>query len=372
MFLKSLTLHNFRNIEHLTIDWHPEFNFIFGRNAQGKTNLLEAIALLAQLKSFRTSDRRELMRTGTELARIDGILEKDDLSWEMSVTLTASERHVTLNGKKPPTRKAYHGLLPLILFEPRHIYLFRDTPSERRRFLNQAVFLQDTGFLELHTDYEKVIQQKNRLLKDRRDSDMIDVWNDRLITLGANIIAKRLRWLSEISTILAAEYEALAHSGETLSLTYLSSASGNAPLAHATTSEDIMAALTERLNLRRQDEIDRGESLVGPHRDDFLAQLNDRALGRLGSQGENRSAIIALKLAQLKCYTQTHGKTPLFLLDDIASELDEERCHHLFTYLARESAQVFITTTEKRIEDADFAGHFRSFFVASGSVTVLT
>ncbi len=349
------------------IKWHPEFNFLYGQNAQGKTNVLEALHLLSRLKSFRTTDRSEMVRQGCESAVIDGVTRQDDLQWNARITLTATSRQVTLNGKKPKSQAAYASLLPLILFEPQDIYLFRHSPSDRRRALNQAVFLQNPIFLDLFTEYETVVKQKNRLLKDRANPELIAVWNDRLITAGAKLTAARLTLLNELAEGLAAEYEAIAKSGEQLTIHYHCAAAGKT-LEGTPTEADIAQILTETIKRRYFDELERGESLIGPHRDDITAFLDTRSIGRFGSQGENRSAIIALKLAQLKVYAQTHKRTPLFLLDDVASELDEARCQHLFNYLAKESAQVFITTTEKRLDDAEFRGHSQAFFVRAGTI----
>jgi len=367
MRIDTLTLRDFRNITQAQIKWHPEFNFLYGQNAQGKTNILEALHLLSRLKSFRTTDRSELVRQNAESAVIDGIIQQDDLQWNARITLTPTSRQVALNGKKSKSQAEYASLLPLILFEPQDIYLFRNAPSDRRKALNQAVFLQNPVFLALFTEYETVVKQKNRLLKDRADPELIAIWNDRLITTGAKLTAARLKLLGELADSLAAEYEAIAKSGEQLIIRYHCAAIGGA-LEGVPAEAELAQSLSEAIKRRYFDELERGESLVGPHRDDMTAFLDARSLGRFGSQGENRSAIIAFKLAQLKAYAQTHKRTPLFLLDDVASELDEARCQHLFTYLAKESAQVFITTTEKRLNDAEFQGHSQAFLVRSGTI----
>lgn len=372
MALTRLSLKNFRNFGAIEITPHPEFNFIFGRNAQGKTNLIEAIYYLSALKSFRTSDKLELMARGAEFAAMGARYGKDGLDWEVSVALTPQERRVLVNGKKPASRKEFHELMPLILFEPRDIYLFRDSPSGRRQFLNRALFLQDAGFLSLVTDYEKIISQKNRLLKERPDFEQISIWNERLADLGAHIIAQRAKWFHDIRSELSEEYRAISGSEEDLRLLYRPSQdvlSGIAADEASISEDDVRATLKSRLDARFRDEIERREAFVGPHRDDFAAELSGRDVGSYGSQGENRSAVIALKLAQLKLFSREFGKTPLFLLDDVASELDATRCRYLFRYLRDEQAQVFLTTTENDLIGDEFSGRSTVFRMEQGLVT---
>lgn len=372
MALTRLSLKNFRNFGAIEIAPHPEFNFIFGRNAQGKTNLIEAIYYLSALKSFRTSDKLELMARGAEFATVDARYGKDGLDWEVSVALTTQERRVLVNGKKPASRKAFHELMPLILFEPRDIYLFRDSPSGRRQFLNRALFLQDADFLSLVTDYEKIISQKNRLLKERPDFEQISIWNERLADLGARIIAQRAKWFRDIRSELSDEYRAISGSEEDLRLLYRPSQdvlSGIVADEASISEDDVRATLKSRLDARFRDELERREAFVGPHRDDFAAELSGRDIGSYGSQGENRSAVIALKLAQLKLFSREFGKTPLFLLDDVASELDATRCRYLFRYLRDEQAQVFLTTTENDLIGDEFSGRSTVFRMEQGLVT---
>ena len=367
MTLTELHLKNFRSYHNITLPCHPEFNFIYGKNAQGKTNLIEAIYYLSALKSFRTSEKLELIHRSANFAHIGGKLMEDGLTWDLAVTLSPQGRQIRVNDKPPPARHEYHALLPIILFEPRHIYLFRDAPAERRRYLNRALFLKNPATLALVHNYEKTLAQKNRLLKDRAPREQIAVWNEKLATLGSEITFERHLWCDEMNAFVAAEYRSLSGATDLLQLRYRPSValSGNTELTA------IHAQFHALLNERFSEEVDRRESLVGPHRDDWSAFLDERDVGKFASQGENRSVLIAVKLAQLKAYTARHGKTPLFLLDDVASELDENRCQYLFSYLCQESAQVFLTTTENRLIHERFQGRSQSFLIEHGTPTVL-
>lgn len=368
MHLKTLQINDFRNLKALTLPFHPQFNFIYGKNGQGKTNILEAIYYLSALKSFRTSERMDLIGRARDFAKIEAVFEKDDLSWDISIVLTPQDRQVLLNGKKPVARKIYHELIPLILFEPRHIYLFRDSPTARRHALNRAVFLEDASYLQDLLDYEKVVSQKNRLLKDRRDDGLLAIYDEQIATLGAKLMLARFRWFKAINSVLACEYQAISPLSEALQLVYQPC---QITSPDSLSLVDLQNLLLEKIAEKKNDEMERRETLVGPHRDDFAALLGERDLGDFGSQGENRSAIIALKLSQLKVFTKKQAKTPLFLLDDVASELDENRCNHLFSYLRDESTQVFITTTEHRIGSVNFKDRSRSFLVECGHANSL-
>lgn len=360
MTLHSLRLRRFRNFAALDLKFHPQFNFIFGKNAQGKTNLIESICYLSELKSFRTTNKTDLIQRQTGQARLEAGITRDGLNWDVVLTLSANERKIELNGKAPPKRQEYFSLLPLILFEPRHIYLFRDSPSERRKYLNRALFLMDSGFLTTLNQFEKIITQKNKILKEGLGLDQLSIWNERLATLASEIMIRRQGWFTEINTLLTQEYRAISGTKEVFQLDYKPSLE----VAQATQIKEI-------LNQRCHEELERREAFLGPHRDDMSARLYDRDLGTLGSQGENRSAIIALKMAQLKMYSEKFDRTPLFLLDDVASELDQHRCQHLFSYLRDEAAQVFVTTTENDLIGRKYQGRSASFLVEAGTVSVL-
>lgn len=361
MHLKLLTIKNFRNIASANLEFSPEFNFFFGKNAQGKTNLIEAIFYLSQLKSFRTHNRAELIRSGAAESCLGAQFAKDDLTWEIALIVTEAERQVTLNNKAPGRNGEYAKLIPLILFEPRHIYLFRDSPAKRREYLNRALYLHDVGFIELWRDYEQVLRQKNKLLKESGRADLLSLWDEKLVALGSEIVWRRAQWFREMAAYLTREYRELTHTREGFALTYR-------PCVPADEQAQIAAAFFAQLKLRSGEERERREAIVGPHRDDFVAHLDGRALGDFGSQGENRSAVVALKLAQLKLFAAKFAKVPLFLLDDVASELDPTRCDTLFSYLAQEHTQVFITTTSEGPLSPLYCGHAKGFFVENGTL----
>lgn len=367
--LKRLVLKQFRNFSDLELNPHPQFNFIFGKNAQGKTNIIEAISYLSQLKSFRTPDKHHLIQKEAEFGKIKTLVTKDNLDWDIEITLGQKQRQIHVNGKRPVSRQDYFELLPTILFEPSHIYLFRDSPSERRHYLDHALFLQEPDIADTLKDYKKIITQKNKLLKEGVGLGTLGAWNEKLATLGGEIILKRWQWFQKTNALLTQEYQAVSGLPENLTLVYKPTENSNCRDFSEAPLGAVQTALRIHLEERQADEIARREAFVGPHRDDFFAQLENKNLGTQGSQGENRSAIIALKMAELKMFAQKFNKTPIFLLDDVASELDATRCHYLFSYLRDEAAQVFLTTTENELDIEEYQDRSASFLVEKGTVS---
>lgn len=371
MTFQNLQLRNFRNFTELDIQLHPHFNFIFGKNAQGKTNLIEALFYLSGLKSFRATNKEELIQNGKGFSKIETCLQQEDLTWNISITLTPQNKQILVNGKRPQKYRDYFELIPAILFEPRHIYLFRDTPSERRIDLDRSLSLTDATYLDLLQDYKQVISHKNKILKEGVGYNLIEeIWNEKLIDLGSQIIFKRLQWFDEIKTFLTDEYRALSGTKENFSLAYHSKIFSG--LEYESVERNLIREkLKSVLKDYWQEEVRRRESLIGPHRDDFCGLLNERNLSRFASQGENRSAVIALKLAQLKLFEKKFEKTPIFLLDDVASELDENRVSYLFSYLRDKAAQVFLTTTENDLIHKEYQGRSYIFLIEEGTISML-
>ncbi|MBI4412034.1 MAG: DNA replication/repair protein RecF [Deltaproteobacteria bacterium] len=368
MHLKSLLLKNFRNYRDQQVQLHSNFNFIFGKNAQGKTNLLEAIYYLGYLKSFRTSTRDHLLSRGGSTAVIEADVDIPPISHQIRILFEAKKREVWLNKKRPQLFRDYYGLVPILLFEPGEVYLFRESPSQRRRFMNQAVFLDYPPSLKTLRAYDEVLAQKNRILKEGGGSVALEIWNEQLVQLGARIIRQRIEWIQKMSGEMEGEYRNLSLGGEKVMIRYDSSV----PVLDKEMSEEkILEALRLTVREKEGEEKRRGESVVGPHRDDFSLIIDDRSVGEFGSQGENRSAIIALKLSQIKLYEKEHQKTPIFLLDDVVSELDLGRTQGLFSTLQTTPGQVLITATEKSKLLSNFKEKGAYFLVEAGEVRVL-
>ena len=386
MHLNYLSLKNFRNYKNQQVGLHPNFNFIFGKNAQGKTNLLEAIYYLGYLKSFRTSARDHLLSEGAKTGVVEASLHEASLvevgpsnppvSHQIRIILEAEKREVWLNQKRPRLFRDYYGLVPVLLFEPGEVYLFRESPSRRRRFLNQAVFLDYPASLKHLRTYDEVVAQKNRILKEApmgqgREREM-EIWNEQLAKLGAAIIKQRIEWIQKMNGVVEEEYRNLSHGREEVKIVYHTVVGDQGSKDKSHWSEGgIFEALQNLIREKEAEERRRGESVVGPHRDDFCLMIDNRSVGLFGSQGENRCAVVALKLSQIKLYEKEHQKPPIFLLDDVVSELDFGRIEGLFSALQTTPGQVFITATEKSKFYNDFKWKGQYFLVEEGEVRVL-
>jgi len=376
MHLKKISIRQFRNLSSCEIDLNPHFNFIHGRNAQGKTSIIEAIYYLANLKSFRTSTQDELIKQDSAGLSIEAVLKREDLSDEIKIQLQNGKRELWLNGKKPKLLQDYYGLMPVILFEPWEVYLFRESPSQRRKFTDRCVFLENPAILKTMRDYENVVTQRNRLLRERAYSPQdpfSQVWDEKLLTLAAILLRARGQYIRRLQDILTEEYQRISQTSKIFTISYQSTNLQAEDLLKE--ESEIFSILKDSMSRRQDEELRRQETLIGPHRDDWIAQLDGRELGSYGSQGENRCGVIALKSSQIRLFIEKTGQPPLFLLDDIASELDSQRAAGLFEYLQKTPGQVFITTTEPLANDplrgALTKENFSSFFVEEGSVRVL-
>lgn len=373
MYLKKLVLQKFRNIQEQEISFHPHFNLIIGKNAQGKTNILESVYYLGFLNSFRASLKRELITKDEHEAFMECELSCQDIDHVVRILIGDRSRKVSLDGKQANLYKDYYGLVPILLFEPRDVYIFRDSPSQRRKFLSRALFLDNPSVLKTIRDYEKIVSQKNRLLKEVSGGALmsqLEVWNEQLGRLGAQLVYERLLWIQSMNQILPQEYNEVSQKGEMFHLNYVSK-TPYGPSDQEFEEQVIYKILMDHLNTAKSEEVRRREAVVGPHRDDWVAYLDDREVGTFGSQGENRSAIIALKSAQVHLFEKKHHYPPIFLLDDVASELDNLRQEALFSYLRKTNGQVFLTTTEPDQLERYFKGDGASFLVEDGKVRVL-
>ncbi len=357
MRVQSLELKNFRNYEQLTLDLAPGKTIFLGANGQGKTNLLEAVYFLSHARSHRTHNDRELIRTGASFAAISAQLSPHAYAGRMQLdvritlepTEAGGERQKTtlrINGTTLRSRSELLGHLPTVSFFLPDLLLLRGSPEDRRRWLDAAVVQYDKRHLAYLSDYQKIRVQKNRLLKDspeRIAPEHLTVWNERLAGAGAQVLASRLQYLAMIEDLAATVYLELSDGREHLSWTYQA-----AGLEPAPTASDSAEALRQRLlaamEASRPDEIRRGSALVGPHRDDLRFCLDGMAAVAFGSQGQQRSIVLALKLTELKCLSVRLQEPPVLLLDDVMAELDPTRQRLLVEHIDPRG-QVLITTT---------------------------
>lgn len=340
-YIESLLVKNFRNYRQQQFYFHPRLNIISGANAQGKTNLLESIYYLSVTRSFRTNRDQELANWEDKSFFIQGSFVKDDFKNKVQVGYQQNgQMKVSINGD---TVNRYDHLqqFPVVVFSPDDLLIIRDGPATRRRFLNlQASRLSAAYFKELRA-YQRVLLQRNHLLKEVKGSrikELLEPWNQSLIKLGSNIISFR------ISTIEALEQEAqgffsmMTDFKESLKLEYSATVKEGADLAE--TRLNFNKALFEKRDL----ELRRGTTAVGPHLDDLRISINGHDSRKYSSQGQKRTAALALKMAEVSLFIKENADCPIILLDDVFSEFDDVRKIHLLNFLKENAGQCFIST----------------------------
>ncbi|HSI89161.1 MAG TPA: DNA replication and repair protein RecF [Pyrinomonadaceae bacterium] len=362
MQLESIETSNFRNLRG-KITCGSGLNVFFGENGHGKTNWLEAIYLLATTRSFKTAQLNECIRFSEELAIVRGrVRQSEEIQRDMQVAIEGRIKSLSINGKRE-TAQNYLGQLHAVVFNSDELGIVRGLPENRRRFLDAGIVSLSPPFVQTFTDYGRVIRQKNSLLQAAREqehsvektTELLEPWNQQLIALAARIHKGRVRLVERLNEVL----ERRMFGREELTIRYVSSLEGKGDLS------DYEALLGERLELRVQAELAAGHSLVGPHRDDLEVRFDGHEIRKFGSAGQQRSALIALLLAQIAVYEATRGEYPLFLIDDIDAELDHKRIRHLLEFLDGKT-QTFVTTSKAGFIE-DFGRSATVFGVVEGT-----
>jgi DNA replication and repair protein RecF len=326
----------------VTLEPRERFNVFAGDNGQGKTNLLEAIFVIATLRSFRTSKLSDLIAFGSDRAQLGARVVKDELVRLYEVGLAPGARKVTLDGKAVRPLARYFGGFNVVVFTPEDLGLPRAAPGDRRRFLDRGVFNLRPDYLPLAQDYERVLKTRNAVLRQLGDGaitrrtaeDLLAVYDRQLAEVGARVIAARRGFLDVVAVELSQAFGAITRTGLTATARYL-------VRSEAVTADEIAQALVAA---RRKDFATMATQ-VGPHRDDVVFELEGREAGSYASQGQLRAIMLAWKTAELAVIGRAHGDPPILLLDDVSSELDPQRNEFLFEHLAALAGQCFITTT---------------------------
>jgi DNA replication and repair protein RecF len=345
-----LTAEGVRNLRPLQLEPRERFNVFVGDNGQGKTNLLEAIYAVAALRSFRTSKLADMIAFGAPEARVGARVVKDDLTRVYELTIGPAGRRVLLDGKAARPLSRYFGGFNVVVFTPEDLALPRGAPSERRRFLDRAVFNARPEYLAAVQDYEKVLKQRNAILKmhgqgamaPARVEEMLTIYDVQLAGHGIAIADARAKLVEEVRIELAQAFAAITHGERRATARYVSKTAG-------ATVDEVLA----HHKAGRAKDLATQSTQFGPHRDDLAFELGDqdtltlRDAGQFASQGQLRAIMLAWKTAELAVLARTHGDQPILLLDDVSSELDPARNAFLFEHLALQAGQVFITTTHE-------------------------
>lgn len=334
MTIKSLELENFRNYGTLSIDFDCGTNILYGDNAQGKTNILEAIFVSATTKSHKGSKDREVIRFDSQEAHIRTYVVKDGLENRVDMHLRKDKsKGIAINGQKIKKAADLLGLLNVVFFSPEDLSIIKNGPSQRRRFVDLELCQLDSVYLHNLNNYNKVINQRNRLLKELYHNpglkDTLSIWDAQLVSFGNSVIERRSAFVDQLNGILYEIHLKLSGGKEKLQIVY---------------EPDVATDQFEKRLLSCQEkDIKFKQTSIGPHRDDFSFVADDIDIRKFGSQGQQRTAALSLKLAELELVKQVTGDVPLLLLDDVLSELDSNRQNYLLNSIG--DIQTIITCT---------------------------
>lgn len=334
MYAEKLEVKNFRNYDAMTLMLDQGTNIFYGNNAQGKTNILEAVYLCGTTKSHRGSRDRDMIRFGEEESHIRMIVRKKDIPYRIDMHLKKSRaKGIAVN--EVPIKKASElfGIVNFVCFSPEDLNMVKNGPAERRRFLNLELCQVNRLYMDDLTKYNKILEQRNRVLKDmqfRRDyQDMLDIWDEQLLFFGEKIIAEREKFLGFLNEIVRDIHGSLTNGKEHIELIY----------EPDTAKENFLKNLKEA----RDRDSHMKSTTVGPHRDDFAIRVNNIDIRRFGSQGQQRTSALSIKLSEIEILKQKTKDTPILLLDDVLSELDSNRQNYLLKSISH--IQTLITCT---------------------------
>ncbi len=345
MRINSLKNYGFRNLKKLELDFAEDtnvFGFV-GANGQGKTNLLEAIFLLSASKSFRTRENQDLISFDLDFCRLDAKITTEEGDSELAFVVTEKPAKKTLKiNDVIKTAKDYIGLLKVVFFSPDDMGMIHLSPSLRRRYLDLLISQIDRDYLDHLMAYQHVIKQRNSLLKSIKEGsakeEELQFWNQEAARHGFIVVEKRESTLKKLGKIVKKLYKEISKEGDELVIEYVKSGAGE-------TEADLLKSIEDH----QKSDLILGNSRIGPHRDDLKFMCNTHDLAHFGSRGEWRSLILALKFAELQLIEEVSGEKPVLLLDDVFSELDEDRQRYLFNAIS--GVQTFISTTHKEFLD---------------------
>jgi DNA replication and repair protein RecF len=370
MHLKSLRLVDFRCYESLDLAFDPGINYVHGSNGMGKTSLVEAVCLLSTMRSFRGAKNAELIRWGAGAgARIEGTLVHGQITTEISLAVAPGSKVARINGKACRLLSEFFGRFPVVAFSPSDVEIIRGGPEERRAWADRLSTIVDPTHADRSSRYHRALIQKNRLLKEfvqgrRALGEEFHVWNEQLLELGAQITHSRWLACQEFEPVVTQYYQRISGGLAEVRIRYESTAQGQ----QETGQEGVPSvdSISRFLKEKQEDMLPKeclvGSSLVGPHRDDIHLSLQDKSLKNFGSQGEIRTAAMAMRLSEGDVLARVQQAPPVLVIDDLSSELDAHRRGFLVDYLNATPSQIFLTTTEEH-------GFGRKYLVNDGKVT---
>ena len=362
MYLEKLEINKFRNYEHLYVELSKSINIIYGNNAQGKTNLLESIYVLGLTKSHRSFIDNNLINKDSNFARIKGLLNIDDYKSTLEIIIQKTSKKLKIDNFDIKRVSDYISNLNIIIFYPEDLKIIKDSPGERRKYLNTELSQLYSNYYNSLNEYNKLLKMRNDYLKkvneNTFDKEYLLIITNYLIDKAILIYRMRNQFLKEINNYCSVIFKNITGL-DGFKIVY----KPNVDLENNNFKEQLIEKVTKLLNT----EIKLGNTLIGPHRDDFEFCLGDINLKNYGSQGQQRLAILTLKLAEIEVFKKNKGYYPILLLDDVFSELDEVKKNNLLNYINND-IQTIITTTDLNLINKDIIDRSKLFYIENGNL----
>lgn len=366
MYIQRVILKNYRNYRDLNVQLNKGINIFYGQNAQGKTNIIESICLASTGKSHRTQKDAELINWNSEDSRVKIEFEKEKDNKTVEIYLKKGfKKQVKLNGVRLNKIGELIGNLNTVVFSPDHMKIIKDGPSERRRFIDIILSQVKPGYYYNLVQYLKVLEQRNILLNEAKKNikaiRTMDIWNEQLVLYGTKIIKARDEFIKNINIFAAETHERISNRKEKLEMIYKPSVE-----AYEGNEKAIEKRYTEYLERFRDEDLKRGITHKGPHRDDLFLYLNNMEVKTYCSQGQQRTTLLSIKISELKYMSKETEEVPILLLDDVFSELDMERQKYLMEFI--KGVQTVITCTDIEHMDKLKINDTKLFKVINGTV----
>ena len=365
MTVKELSFENYRNLKNNHIEPSDKVNVIYGENAQGKTNLLEAIWLFCGGHSFRGAKESEMIGFDHSFFRLLMKFFSGERDQSADIAFGQNRKQIWINGVERPSSLYLTEIFSSVVFSPEHLTLIKRGPNVRRRFVDAAICQHKVRYAALLSKYQQILNQRNALLKDiyqhKELKETLSIWDDSMTAVGAQILKERYEYLEKLREPANSFHHGISCDKEELSIDYLSSAKTKA----AYSVDELRDRFYQALKESRHEDYHTGYTSVGPHRDDLDIKINGISARKYGSQGQQRSAVLSMKLSEASLLAQKNGERPVILLDDVLSELDNRRQDFLLNKV--EDYQVFITCCEESNKEQLKNG--KVFYIENGVVS---
>lgn len=364
MYVKEISLRDFRNYQQLNLEFHNKVNLILGQNAQGKTNLLEAIYMASMGKSFRTSKDSEMISFGKDFARIEVHAVKETADTQVELILSKeSKKSAKVDGVRIKKASELLDNIYMVIFSPEDLKIVKEEPEKRRKFIDRELCQLRPRYYDHLFHYKKILMQRNAYLKETAiDPGVLDIWDTQLSRYGASLMKMREEFIKKINVISRNIHNSITNKKESLEILY----NPNIKISDCLADEPLETYFYQQLKKSFSQDIRQRTTTRGPHKDDLEFYVNEINVRNFGSQGQQRTTALSLKLAELNLIREETGEEAILLLDDVMSELDLERQEFLVKSLS--SVQLFITTTELPFGLTEKFPENKTFFVTKGEI----